>query len=233
MRRSEAARRSPRRRSTSVVGSSGAVGSSSLTSSLCGISAAGENGPVSGRASAVELRYNIAVPHHGEGEGGPAPMPKLSAGLLVYKFAEDGSLAVLLVHPGGPFWKNKDVHAWSIPKGEYQDGEDPEQAAELELRTDAEDLRLPSAERELEEVQAALREFRVALAVLWPLSIFKTSSKAAMASSAIFLLSAVSPPGTYCCAYAVARYKRALSRDGSRRTASLKCIMAGWNCALR
>jgi predicted NUDIX family NTP pyrophosphohydrolase len=38
-------------------------------------------------------------------------MPKLSAGLLLYTFAEDGSLAVLLVHPGGPFWKNKDVHA--------------------------------------------------------------------------------------------------------------------------
>jgi predicted NUDIX family NTP pyrophosphohydrolase len=67
-------------------------------------------------------------------------MPKLSAGLLLYKFAEDGSLAVLLVHPGGPFWKNKDLHAWSIPKGEYQDGEDPEQAAEREF---AEELGLP------------------------------------------------------------------------------------------
>ena len=32
---------------------------------------------------------------------------------------------MLLVHPGGPFWKNKDAHAWSIPKGEYEDGEDP------------------------------------------------------------------------------------------------------------
>ena len=67
-------------------------------------------------------------------------MPKLSAGLLPYKFAEDGSLAVLLVHPGGPFWKNKDAHAWSIPKGEYQEGEDPEQAAEREF---AEELGLP------------------------------------------------------------------------------------------
>ena len=68
------------------------------------------------------------------------PMPKLSAGLLPYKFAEDGSLAVLLVHPGGPFWKNKDAHAWSIPKGEYQEGEDPEQAADREF---AEELGLP------------------------------------------------------------------------------------------
>ena len=67
-------------------------------------------------------------------------MPKLSAGLLLYKFAEDCSLAVLLVHPGGPFWKNKDLHAWSIPKGEYQDGEDPERAAEREF---AEELGVP------------------------------------------------------------------------------------------
>jgi predicted NUDIX family NTP pyrophosphohydrolase len=67
-------------------------------------------------------------------------MPKLSAGLLPYKFAEDGTLAVLLVHPGGPFWKNKDAHAWSIPKGEYRDGEDPEEAADREF---AEELGLP------------------------------------------------------------------------------------------
>jgi predicted NUDIX family NTP pyrophosphohydrolase len=67
-------------------------------------------------------------------------MAKLSAGLLPYRFADDGSLAVLLVHPGGPFWKNKDAHAWSIPKGEYEDGEDPERAAEREFR---EELGLP------------------------------------------------------------------------------------------
>jgi predicted NUDIX family NTP pyrophosphohydrolase len=73
-------------------------------------------------------------------EGGSAPMPKLSAGLLPYKFAPDGSLAVLLVHPGGPFWKSKDAHAWSIPKGEYRDGEDPEEAADREF---AEELGLP------------------------------------------------------------------------------------------
>jgi predicted NUDIX family NTP pyrophosphohydrolase len=67
-------------------------------------------------------------------------MPKLSAGLLPYQWAEDGSLAVLLVHPGGPVWKNKDLHAWSIPKGEYQDGEDAERAAEREF---GEELSLP------------------------------------------------------------------------------------------
>ena len=43
----------------------------------------------------------------------------------------DGHLQVLLVHPGGPFWKNKDVGAWSIPKGEYVDGEEPLDALAL------------------------------------------------------------------------------------------------------
>jgi predicted NUDIX family NTP pyrophosphohydrolase len=48
-------------------------------------------------------------------------MPKHSAGLLLYRRRKD-TLDVFLVHPGGPFWKNKDAHAWSIPKGEF----DPE-----------------------------------------------------------------------------------------------------------
>ena len=51
-------------------------------------------------------------------------MPKLSAGLLVYRRAERG-LEVLLVHPGGPYWAKKDDGAWSIPKGEYEPDEDP------------------------------------------------------------------------------------------------------------
>jgi predicted NUDIX family NTP pyrophosphohydrolase len=51
-------------------------------------------------------------------------MPKPSAGLLVYRRV-DGELHVLLVHPGGPFWAKKDDGAWSIPKGEYEPGEDP------------------------------------------------------------------------------------------------------------
>ncbi|WP_207496473.1 NUDIX domain-containing protein [Aridibaculum aurantiacum] len=55
-------------------------------------------------------------------------MPKTSAGLLVYQFHQN-HLQVLLVHPGGPFWKNKDEGAWSIPKGEYSDSEDPLQVA--------------------------------------------------------------------------------------------------------
>ena len=41
----------------------------------------------------------------------------------------DGGLEVLLVHPGGPFWAKKDLGAWSIPKGEYEPGEDPQACA--------------------------------------------------------------------------------------------------------
>src|SRR5215510_11368981 len=50
-------------------------------------------------------------------------MPKRSAGLLMFRRSEDG-LHVLLVHPGGPFWKNKDLGAWTIPKGEPDAGEE-------------------------------------------------------------------------------------------------------------
>jgi predicted NUDIX family NTP pyrophosphohydrolase len=50
-------------------------------------------------------------------------MPKRSAGVLMYKRSDRG-LLVLLVHPGGPFWVSKDLGAWSMPKGEYADGED-------------------------------------------------------------------------------------------------------------
>ncbi len=55
-------------------------------------------------------------------------MPRTSAGLLVYRRGS-GVLDVLLVHPGGPFWRNRDVGAWSIPKGEYDADEEPEAAA--------------------------------------------------------------------------------------------------------
>jgi predicted NUDIX family NTP pyrophosphohydrolase len=50
-------------------------------------------------------------------------MPKPSAGILMYRYAGD-ELEVLIVHPGGPTWKNRDVGAWSIPKGEFDTGED-------------------------------------------------------------------------------------------------------------
>jgi predicted NUDIX family NTP pyrophosphohydrolase len=50
-------------------------------------------------------------------------MAKLSAGILMYR-SRDGMLEVLLAHPGGPVWRNKDEGAWTIPKGEPADGED-------------------------------------------------------------------------------------------------------------
>jgi predicted NUDIX family NTP pyrophosphohydrolase len=55
-------------------------------------------------------------------------MAKTSAGLLLYRF-HNGMLQFLLVHPGGPFWKNKDDGAWTIPKGELTEGEEPVAAA--------------------------------------------------------------------------------------------------------
>jgi predicted NUDIX family NTP pyrophosphohydrolase len=60
-------------------------------------------------------------------------MPKKSAGLLLYR-RRHGSLEVFLVHPGGPFWARKDEGAWSIPKGEFEEGEDPFEAAKREFR---------------------------------------------------------------------------------------------------
>src|SRR5437667_3084746 len=59
-------------------------------------------------------------------------MPINSAGILMYRRSGDG-IEVLLVHPGGPFWRKRDLGAWSIPKGELGDGEDPEAAARREF----------------------------------------------------------------------------------------------------
>src|SRR3972149_1114843 len=49
-------------------------------------------------------------------------MPKQSAGILMYRSGEGGA-EVLLVHPGGPFWRKRDLGAWMIPKGEIEEGE--------------------------------------------------------------------------------------------------------------
>jgi predicted NUDIX family NTP pyrophosphohydrolase len=62
----------------------------------------------------------------------PVSMPRISAGILLYRRAPSG-LEVLLVHPGGPFWARKDAGAWSIPKGEFEPEEDPLDAAKREF----------------------------------------------------------------------------------------------------
>ncbi len=59
-------------------------------------------------------------------------MPKPSAGLVLYR-SRDGLVEVLLVHPGGPYWAGRDEGAWSIPKGEYETGEDPLEVAVREF----------------------------------------------------------------------------------------------------
>lgn len=67
-------------------------------------------------------------------------MPVFSAGLLLHRRAGD-VMEVLIGHPGGPFWAHKDDGAWSIPKGEYEPGEDPWEAARREF---AEELGRPA-----------------------------------------------------------------------------------------
>ena len=66
----------------------------------------------------------------GSGAAGSAPLTvaKTSAGILLHR-ERDGEREVLLVHPGGPFWARKDAGAWSIPKGEYEEGDDPRACA--------------------------------------------------------------------------------------------------------
>ena len=59
-------------------------------------------------------------------------MAKTSAGILLYR-GDGDSLEVLLVHPGGPLWAKKDEGAWSIPKGELDEGEDSRACALREL----------------------------------------------------------------------------------------------------
>lgn len=59
-------------------------------------------------------------------------MTKLSAGFLMFRGSQ-GAVEVLLVHPGGPFWEKKDLGSWSLPKGEYPEGEEAFDAAMREF----------------------------------------------------------------------------------------------------
>jgi predicted NUDIX family NTP pyrophosphohydrolase len=60
-------------------------------------------------------------------------MPRRSAGLLLYRWNADGEIEVMVAHMGGPFWGRKDERAWTIPKGEYGDDEEPLAAARREF----------------------------------------------------------------------------------------------------
>lgn len=64
-------------------------------------------------------------------------MPRLSAGLLMYRI-RDGRIEVLLAHPGGPFFRNKDDASWSIPKGEPEPDEDLLSTAQREFKEETE-----------------------------------------------------------------------------------------------
>ena len=70
---------------------------------------------------------------------------KRSAGILLHR-DRAGVREVLLVHPGGPFWARKDAGAWSIPKGEYEDGEDARACA---LREFGEEIGTPPPDGDL------------------------------------------------------------------------------------
>ena len=71
-------------------------------------------------------------------------MPKKSAGILLFRFA-NSKLEVFLVHPGGPFWINKDLNSWSVPKGEFADDEEPLEAARREFEEET-GIALPEAD---------------------------------------------------------------------------------------
>src|SRR5438132_727596 len=73
-------------------------------------------------------QVKLAMPHRDR-----TSMPTLSAGILMYR-RPAASLELFLVHPGGPFWMNKDEGAWSIPKGLFENGEDALVAAKREFQ---------------------------------------------------------------------------------------------------
>src|ERR1700693_6127241 len=81
-------------------------------------------------------------------------MAKITAGVLLYRFRA-GRPEVFLVHPGGPFWAKKDAGAWSIPKGEYGEGDDPAARAEEEFAEELGEGAPPGPRLDLGEVRQA------------------------------------------------------------------------------
>jgi len=79
--------------------------------------------------------------------------PPLSAGVLLFR-QRGGQIEVLLIKPGGPFWRNKDVGAWMIPKGKVEKGESPAEAALREFEEET-GTRLTSVPFSLTKVRQA------------------------------------------------------------------------------
>jgi predicted NUDIX family NTP pyrophosphohydrolase len=91
-------------------------------------------------------------------------VPKRSAGLLLFRQSATAT-EVLIAHPGGPFWARKDDGAWSIPKGEYGDDEDPLVAARREFVEEL-GLDVPAGEViELGEVKQSGGKLVIAFAI--------------------------------------------------------------------
>ena len=91
-------------------------------------------------------------------------MARMSAGLLIHRMRGEVR-EVFLVHPGGPFWAKKDDGAWSIPKGEYEQGEDPLAVARRELQEET-GLTLNGEFVKLEPIRQAGGKIVTAFAVL-------------------------------------------------------------------
>ena len=87
-----------------------------------------------------------------------------SAGILLHRDGIDG-IEVLLVHPGGPFWARKDLGAWSIPKGEFDEGEDPRACALREFAEETGTRPPDGALAELGSVQLKSGKLVLAFAV--------------------------------------------------------------------
>jgi len=88
-------------------------------------------------------------------------VPKTSAGILLHRRADGGDVEVLIGHMGGPFWAKKDAGGWSIPKGEYGEGEE---AFAVALREFAEELGSPCPAEDftpLGEVRASSKTLTV------------------------------------------------------------------------
>jgi predicted NUDIX family NTP pyrophosphohydrolase len=91
-------------------------------------------------------------------------MAKQSAGILLYR-GRGPALRLLLVHPGGPFWAKKDLGAWSIPKGEYEEGENPLAVARREFEEELGSSAPAGATSELGELVQPSRKVITAFAV--------------------------------------------------------------------